>query len=559
MADTTVVPRAGVFTAGSGLTITGTNITISDAELVALMGLTSAANKVPYFTGSGTAALADFTAAGRALVDDADATAQRATLGLVIGTDIQAYNASLASISAGTWVGANSITTLGTITTGVWNGTAVPVTSGGTGATNATSARTNLGAAASGAATASGLTMATARLLGRTTASTGAIEEISIGTNLTMSAGTLNATTQGDASTNTSSSTDSEMVLFSGTGGKILKRASAAIVSNGIVKLTSGVPSIASQGSDYWSPSGTVVSVASGGTGASSAGTAATNLGLGTGDNVTHLTVTGAEASTGSGNGGLVATTATAGGNAGIRLASGGTNRFQIGCIGSAGSTAMRFYVYEASAEGCRIDAGRNFAIGTTVTPSAGTSCLILGVAGTALTPHSSQCGLYGETITATTELRAVDGAGNRVTLTPHPGEVLSSHVERMAAAKLQPLFGSWGYRSVNDFTGIETLADIGGAIRAVEFLMQRAGVPLPLIWERTVNDSPMTWESRQAQAEQQYRREADWHDHLLRRYVAQPFWVRDEQMQMPILGSDKPPKVDQPAWLAEAVTRVGV
>jgi len=44
-----------------------------------------------------------------------------------------------------------------------------------------------------GAATASGLTMATAKLLGRSTASTGAIEEITLGTNLSYDGTTLNA------------------------------------------------------------------------------------------------------------------------------------------------------------------------------------------------------------------------------------------------------------------------------------------------------------------------------------------------------------------------------
>ncbi|MBI3098845.1 MAG: hypothetical protein HYY93_11485 [Planctomycetes bacterium] len=47
--------------------------------------------------------------------------------------------------------GSASITTVGTITSGTWNGTTIAVTDGGTGAINASAARSNLGAAASGA------------------------------------------------------------------------------------------------------------------------------------------------------------------------------------------------------------------------------------------------------------------------------------------------------------------------------------------------------------------------------------------------------------------------
>lgn len=97
-----------------------------DAELTALAGLTSAADKLPYFTGSGTAALADFSAFARTLADDADAATARGTLGL--GT-IATQAASGVAITGGSITGITDLA----------------VADGGTGASTAAAARANLG------------------------------------------------------------------------------------------------------------------------------------------------------------------------------------------------------------------------------------------------------------------------------------------------------------------------------------------------------------------------------------------------------------------------------
>lgn len=118
---------AGAYGAGSGLSLDGTTFNVNvDAN----GGIEI----------SGDAVVLKSTVGGAGLTLSSGVLAVGGTSDrITVGTD----SVDIAS----TYAGQSSITTVGTIATGTWNATAIAVAKGGTGATSASGARTNLGLA----------------------------------------------------------------------------------------------------------------------------------------------------------------------------------------------------------------------------------------------------------------------------------------------------------------------------------------------------------------------------------------------------------------------------
>ena len=150
-AGTTNIITVGTVTTGTwhGTTLAiaygGTGATTKSTAFDALSPMSTLGDIVHGGTsGTGTRLAGNTTTTRKFLRQTGDGTNSAAPAwDTVTKSDVGLGNVENTALS--TWAGTTNIITVGTITTGAWNGTAIPVLYGGTGATSASGARTNLG------------------------------------------------------------------------------------------------------------------------------------------------------------------------------------------------------------------------------------------------------------------------------------------------------------------------------------------------------------------------------------------------------------------------------
>ena len=235
--------------AGTVTGVTGTAPVVSSGGAAPVISMAASTDSVPgYLTAADHAAFGGKQAAlGYTPLNPANnlsevtAATARSNLGLAIGTNVQAYSSNLGTY-AGIAPSANAQALLG------HSFSAMLTDIGAAPAAQGTLAASAVQPSAYTAAT--GLTLASGKMLGRTTAGSGSAEEIAIGSGLSLSGGTLSSTAGGGSVTSAS------IVSANGFGGSVATATSTPAITvttsvNGIAKGNGTALSAATSGTDY--------------------------------------------------------------------------------------------------------------------------------------------------------------------------------------------------------------------------------------------------------------------------------------------------------------------